>query len=214
MKLNWAHCAPWLGTLCPMNQCGSKESSLDRFLRVLSKYPGETSLSASTVVPGLEPKAVGIQMRQFTVFPARLVLRILTAPLSCARILKVSCVTLLLQIFLDWHMFWVLHLLYFWLMKTFQKLVLFPSSCRILFIFCQIVQEEAASVNILLVLFYSAFIFEFHKQYYLIYSSSTHQPDLPVLKYLPQFSKSMYICYDIFNIFIASLMTWNCSIYC
>jgi hypothetical protein len=88
-----------------MNQRGSRESSRDRFLRVRSKCPGETSLSAPAAVPGLEPKAVGIQMRQFTVFPAPLMLRMLTAPLSCARILKVSCVTLLLQTFTDCHTF-------------------------------------------------------------------------------------------------------------
>jgi hypothetical protein len=51
-----------------MNLCGSKESSLDQFLRVRSKCLGETSLSAAAAaVPGLEPKTFRIQMRQFTV---------------------------------------------------------------------------------------------------------------------------------------------------
>ena len=59
-----------------------------------SKCLGETPLSAPAAVRGLEPKVVGIQMRQCSVFPARLVLRMLTATLSCARILKVSCVKL------------------------------------------------------------------------------------------------------------------------
>ena len=55
-----------------MNQCGSKENSLDRFLRVHSKCPGKASLSVPAAVPGLEPKAAGIQMRQFTVFSSPL----------------------------------------------------------------------------------------------------------------------------------------------
>jgi hypothetical protein len=215
MELDWAHCALWLGTLCPMNQCGSKESNHDWFLRVRSKCPGEASLSGSAAVSGLEPKAVGIQMRQFTVFPTRLVLRMLTAPLSCARILKVSCVTLLLQTFPDWHIFWILHILCFWLMKTFQKLVLFPSSCRVIFIFfIKMYRRKLRPLTSFFFSLYSAFISEFHRQYYLINSSSNHQPDLPVLKYLPQFSKFMYIRYDISNIFIASLLTRNCGIYC
>ena len=149
MRYDWVRCAPWLGTLCPMNQCGSKESRLDCFLRVHSKCPGETSLSVPAAVPGLEPKAVGIQMRQFTVFPACLVLRMLTAPLSCATILKVSCFTLLLQTFPDWHIFWILHLLYFWFSKAASASFF---TLYYIYILCQIVQEEAASVN--MVLFY------------------------------------------------------------